>query len=468
MKTNIYTSFILLALFALGSCKSAKDLTFKKEDVPPSYRGHTGADTTGFTIKPLNHFFKDSLLSGLIKEAILNNNTIGIAQKNIEISKLKLMASKWKMAPELTAEIMATSNRFSDNSFNGVLTGGSFHHVENYFLQGTLSWELDIWKKIQNTKREAFASLMETNEVKNAIQTQIVSRVAISYFNLLMLDKQLSTAKENLKLREQTKKIADLKYQSGFETSLATKQVEAARLQTMGLISELESLISTYENSLSVLLGRPPSRIERNTLMDTQGIEENLTVGVPMQLLRNRPDVRGAEYNLRGANARVGISKAKLYPSITISATGGFNSIESGNLFDIPKSLFGTLTGGIIQPILNGKRLKSQYKIDLVERDISIIRFKEVLLVGVQEVSDALVKEEKLSARLKYLMEEENVWIKGITDAQLLYENGMADYLEVISAQNGLLQVQIELAKIKRDQLEASVELYRALGGGWQ
>ena len=197
-------------------------------------------------------------------------------------------------------------------------------------------------------------------------------------------------------------------------------------------------------------------------------MKHNTAIGVPSALVSKRPDVKSAELALKAANANVGITKADLYPALRITAQGGVNSFETSNWFNIPASLFGTVAGGLTQPLLNNKRLKTQYNIALAEREKAVLAFRQSVLVAVSEVSDALVKVEKLQQQETFLKEKVKTLQQAIKNANLLFKNGLAEYLEVLTAQANLLQSELELADLKRQQLTANTDLYRALGGGWK
>ncbi|MEG1229817.1 MAG: TolC family protein, partial [Flavobacterium sp.] len=197
-------------------------------------------------------------------------------------------------------------------------------------------------------------------------------------------------------------------------------------------------------------------------------VKHNTAVGIPSSLVSRRPDVKSAELALKAANANVGITKADLYPALRITAQGGVNSFEASNWFNIPASLFGTVAGGLTQPLLNNKKVRTQYNIAVAEREKAVISFRQSVLVAVSEVSDALVKVEKLQQQETFLQEKVKTLQQAIKNANLLFKNGMAEYLEVLTAQANLLQSELELADIKRQQLTANTDLYRALGGGWK
>ncbi|WP_240732576.1 TolC family protein [Flavobacterium alkalisoli] len=193
-----------------------------------------------------------------------------------------------------------------------------------------------------------------------------------------------------------------------------------------------------------------------------------LTTGVPAAVVSRRPDIKMFEYDLAAANARVGVTKAQMYPALNITASGGLNSFKSDNWFNMPSSLFGIVAGSVAQPLLNNKRLRTQYEVAKVEREKAVLAFRQGVLVAVSEVSDALVKIEKLKEEQQFAEQRVASLQRATGNADKLFNSGMANYLEVITAQSNVLQSELDLAALKRDQLSALAELYKALGGGWK
>jgi len=219
---------------------------------------------------------------------------------------------------------------------------------------------------------------------------------------------------------------------------------------------------------LRILAGELPNSIQRNTLLNQVNIADNLSAGVPSELLSRRPDVRSFELQLTRSNAQVGITKANMYPTISITASGGLNAFTATNWFNVPASLFGLVAGGVVQPVFQRKQLKTAYEIAKVEREEAVIRFRQSVLNAVGEVSNALVRIEKLKTEQSIALNRAQTLQKAITNANMLFKTGMTTYLEVITAQSNVLQSELELAAITREQLSAKVELYRSLGGGWK
>lgn len=470
---NYITKIVMIAILitTIISCKVSKDIETPKDAFPENFRNASvSKDTTSIADLEWKNFFTEKDIIQLIDSAVTRNNDLQIATKNIEIAQYKFTQSKWGNVPQINLNVSASTSNPSDNSFTGKNLGQALgqNHIDDYSAGATLSWEADIWGKIKNQKKGAFAGYLQSEEVKKALQTTIVANVSKGYYNLLMLDAQLEIAKQNYKLNDSTTNIIKLKYDAGQVTSLAIQQSEAQKLVSAQLIPQLEQNIAIQENALSVLTGSFPNSKTRTTRLSALEVKNNNAIGIPTSLVSRRPDVKSAELALKVANANVGITKADLYPALKITAQGGVNSFETSNWFNIPASLFGTVAGGLTQPLLNNKKVRTQYNIAVAEREKAVLSFRQSVLVAVSEVSDALVKVEKLQQQESFLKERVKTLQQAIKNANLLFKNGMAEYLEVLSAQANLLQSELELANIKREQLTANTELYRALGGGWR
>ncbi|CAA9195275.1 Outer membrane protein OprM [Flavobacterium collinsii] len=470
---NYITKIVMIVLLitTLISCKVSKDIETPKDAFPENFRNASvSKDTASIGDTEWKNFFTEKDVIQLIDSAVARNNDLQIATKNIEIAHYRFTQSKWGNVPEVNLSVAASTSNPSDNSFTGKNLGQALgqNHINDFTAGATLSWEADIWGKIKNQKKGAFAGYLQSEEVKKALQTTIVANVSKGYYNLLMLDAQLDIARQNLKLNDSTTNIIKLKYDAGQVTSLAIQQSEAQKLNAAQLIPLLEQNIAIQENALSVLTGSFPNSKQRSLRLSALEIKSNNAIGIPSSLVSRRPDVKSAELALKVANANVGITKANLYPALRITAQGGVNSFEASNWFNIPASLFGTVAGGLTQPLLNNKKVRTQYNIAVAEREKAVFGFRQAVLVAVSEVSDALVKVEKLQQQESFLQQRVKTLQQAIKNANLLFKNGMAEYLEVLSAQSNLLQSELELANIKREQLSANTELYRALGGGWK
>lgn len=468
---NLFSKLAII-LVVLSGCSVSKDIQTPKPELPSEFRNTAAVgDTTSIADVEWKNFFADVTLQKLIDSAIVKNYDMQIAVKNIESSQLLFKQVKWDYVPTVGLNVTASSNRPSDNSVTGLSIsqfGIGTNHVEDYSANLALSWEADIWGKIKNRQRAALAQYLQTAEAKKAVQTSIVANVSQGYYNLLMLDEQLNIAQKNVKLNDSTLRIIRLQYDAGQVTSLAVQQAEAQRQAAEQLVPQFEQNITIQENALRILTGELPGAIARNAKLYDLVVPENLSAGVPSAIVSRRPDVKSSELALTVANANVGITKAAMYPALTITAQGGLNSFKASNWFNIPASLFGTVAGGITEPLLNRKRLKTQYEVAKVDREKTVLQFRQSVLNAVGEVSDALVRIEKLKQQQAIAANRVKTLQQATSNANLLFKNGLATYLEVITAQGNVLQGELELATVKRTQLDAVSELYRSLGGGWK
>jgi len=470
MKNNIVSlAFIWLILSA---CNVSKDIETPRPALPDHFGNAAAtADTSSIADIGWKNFFTDPVLQKLIDSAIAKNYDMQIALKNIEASQLLLKQVKWNNVPQVDLNVTANTDRPSNNSLTGLsLTQYNIgtNHIEDYSANVAVSWEADIWGKIRNQSKAALAAYLQTVEAKKAIQTTLVFNISRGYYNLLMLDAQLDIAHKNVQLNDSTLRIIRLQYDAGQVTLLAVQQAEAQEQAAAQLVPQFEQNISIQENALRILAGNLPGKVERTAILDQMAFPSDLSAGLPANLVGRRPDVKSAELALVNANANVGFNKAAMYPALNITASGGINSFKASNWFNIPASLFGIVGGSIAQPLLEHKQLKTQYEVAKVEREKAVLQFRQSVLNAVGEVSDAMVKIEKLKQQQSIAANRVNTLQHATTNANLLFKNGMANYLEVITAQSNVLQGELELASIKSEELSAVAELYRSLGGGWK
>lgn len=469
MKSHNYLYPLVLLALVAGGCKVSKDIPKPTNAVPAVYRGaERTTDTVSIATVSLKEFISEPDIQRLIDTALLRNYDLQLAVKNIEASELLFKQSKLGNLPVVNLQVNASSNRPSDNSVNGLSTSEFLKttHIEDFNASLGLSWEADIWGKIRSQKQAALAAYLQTAEVKKAIQTRIVANVAQGYYQLLMMDAQMAVAKKNLALNDSTLNIIHMQFDAGQVTSLAIQQAEAQQLVAAQLIPQLEQNIAIQENALRILTGQLPGAVQRLASLENTKVPEHLSAGLPSAMVSRRPDVKSVELSLNVANAKVGITKANMYPTLSITAAGGLNSFKASNWFNVPASLFGVVGGGITQPIFQRKQLKTQYELAKIDREKVVIQFRQSVLNAVGEVSDELVKIEKLKNQYDISSKRVNTLQQAVKNANLLFRNGMATYLEVITAQSNSLLSELELAAIKTAQLTASVELYRTLGGG--
>lgn len=478
IKKNIFIYIavpIIIGSLGIVSCKVTTPYKTPVSDSSMAFRtvkadSVSAADTTSIATIPYSVFFADPTLQSLISRAITGNYDLQKAVKNIEYAQKTLQQAKLGNYPTVTLNASGAISRYSDNSLNGLsissATGKSY--VNDYSLNVQASWEADIWGKINSRKEAALAAYLQTQEAAKAVQTQIVSGIAQGYYNLLMLDAQLEITHKTLLLYDSTIFMTRLQRDAGQTTTLAVQQQEAARQSAALSIPQLEQAIVLQENAINILSGQTPVEIKRSANLAQFTVKDKLPLGIPADLISLRPDVHSSELAIRTAHARTNVSKASLYPSFAITAQGGLNAYLFNNWFNIPGSLFGLASGAITQPLFQQGQLKTQYQQSQIQEAQAVISFKQSVLTAVGEVSDALVKLEKLKEQQVIAAQRVDTLEGAVKNAMLLYKSGMATYLEIISAQGNALQAQLNLADIQRQHLSAMADLYRSLGGGWK
>ncbi|SFO16375.1 efflux transporter, outer membrane factor (OMF) lipoprotein, NodT family [Paenimyroides ummariense] len=469
MKSNILSNLIIATFLAafFSACAVRKPYARPELEMPAKYR--TEVNVTADTILlPWKDFFKDPKLVHLIDKALEKNADVTIALKTIEQMELQYKQAKLSLLPTLDSSLGVNRSYPSKNSLNGSLaeqfTGTKY--IDDFNAGLSLSWEADIWGKARMQQQKAKAEFFAQKYNYQALKTRLITEVASAYFNLINLDQQLEIAKENAALSERTLQMISLQYESGLVTSLGIEQATAQKKTAELIIPLAEQNILIQENALSILCGEYPTAIERKVGMDQIVPDDLFVSGVPASLLSRRPDVQAAEYNLISFNAQAGLAKAAMYPSFSLTAQAGTNSFKFNTWFDLPGSLTKNLAANLAQPIFQQGQLKTAYRSSLLEQEKASIQFRQTVMTAVSEVSDALGRLEGVDKRLVLTQEQSTSLKKATADATLLYQNGTASYLEVITAQNSKLQNDLELINLNMEKLNNIVELYKALGGG--
>ena len=462
MKKYLY---ILPVALAFTGCKVGKDYEQPAVDTPDQFYAGKQVDTAVNTLAELSWqtFFAHGELTQYIQVALEQNTDLQLAIKNIDQANLLFKQSRLALLPDLTMQVAGSHSELSKNS--EVVLSGASRTNKDYTAQLALSWELDVWGKIRRQKEATLASYLQTQEVKRAVQNRLVAEVATAYINLLMLDEQLRIAEEGLVLRENTYALTQKMYEVGNESIVAVQQAEAQWLEAQELLPQIEQEIALQESAMGVLLNHFPQQIERSAKLNDIQFSTELNAGVPATFLSQRPDIQIAEFELKKANAQVGAAQGEMYPSLTISAQGGLNAIETSQWFNTPASLFGTVVGGLVQPIFQKKKLRTAYEVAVIEREKAAISFKNAVVVGYADVHDALVKIDKMQERERVVKQRVTILSASLESIQVMFGLDKASYLEVINAQSLALQSNLNYATLKRDYLASKIDLYRALGG---
>lgn len=423
------------------------------------------ADSLSSATVSWKEIFTDSRLQTYIGKALENNLDIRVALQNMEVAQSYFKQGKQGFFPTLSLSPSHTYSTASLNTQMGAIIGRRVH-LSQWDMIASASWEADIWGKISAQKKAYYASFLATAEAHQAIKSEVVATLATAYYQLLMYDKQQQILQETIRLREESwRTTAELK-QAGSTTEVAVQQTEALLYNAQAQLITVKNSIWALENTICVLLGEEPHPIERGTLSEQQ-FPTQFQQGYAMSLLENRPDVRRAEYNLINAFELTNVARSGFYPSFTITARGGFSSIDFGEWFT-PSSLLASVVSGLTQPIFNKRQIRTQYEVSQANQEIAALNFKKVVLTAGKEVSDAMqnfqTQEEFISLKTK----EMEAYQKATDYSKELFNSGLANYLEVITAEVNRLNAELSVASAQFTQMQYGIVLYKALGGGWR
>ena len=467
--TNSSNKYILMVIAAV--LLSACSIT-KKYERPATlatdklYRDQASADSTTIANMPWQSVFKDEKLNVLIQRGLNNNLNLKNAIENIIQAQASLRQSKLAYYPTLNLEGSVNRNKQSKAGLNFPPGIDINTLTTTYRLGLSTSWEADIWGKLSSSKRAALASYLATDAAKQAVQTQLIADIANNYFLLLAYDKQLKITEETLETRVKGVETIKALKEGAIVTGAAVVQSEANLHAAEVLIPDIKRSIRETENALNILLGQAPAPIERGEL-ETQTVPENLAVGLPSQLLQNRPDVREAEYNFRVAFESTNLAKTYFYPSLTLTASGGFSNLEIKDFFT--NSIFYSIIGGLTQPIFNQGLNKMRLTTAQSQQLQAYNNFQQSLLVAGQEVSNALYSYE-MAVEKQESREKQIAALEKAVDftQQLLEYSSATNYTDVLTSEQNLLSAQLSGINDNLQKLQAVVNLYRALGGGWK
>ncbi|MBZ9730255.1 TolC family protein [Salegentibacter sp. JZCK2] len=468
MRKNSIYKFLLAGTlpFLLVSCFAAKEYERPEiEEVSEElYRtDNLPQDSLNMAAISWTEIFNDPILKNHIAEGLENNIDIRIAIQQMLAAEAYAKQGRASYFPTLSAGPGITHQILSPNSQFGSFFDGS---ITQYDITGNLSWEADIWGKIRSNDRAFTAAYLQSEAAHKAVKSQLIANIANNYYQLLSLDEQLRIAEETVETRKSSLETTEALKQAGNVTEVGVQQTKAQLHTAEALVVQLKNQIRLLENSFSILLGEGPQQIERTDLSE-QNIITSLNTGVPFQLLRNRPDVIAAEYGLINAFELTNAARADFYPSLTLTAASGLQSLELDKLLNV-NSLFANFGASLLQPVFNKRQIRTQYEVSQAQQEEALLNFKQAILIAGREVSDALSNYEASTERIEILENEYEAYNKASGYSEELLNNGLINYLEVLTARENALNSQLNLINAEYNKLNSIVNLYKALGGGWQ
>lgn len=465
---NIKYIGVLGLVFLIQSCFVAKNYDRPQEVVNEKYfrTDELPQDSLSMANLSWKEVFTDEKLNQYIEKGLSNNLDIRIALQNITAAEAYVKQGKAGYFPTLNGTASYTHSTQSLNTQFGAILGGDRQYLNQYEISGNLSWEADIWGKIRSNKRAFAASYLQSVSAHQAVKSELVAAIASTYYQLLAFDEQKRITEETIANREQSVETIRLLKDAGNVTQVAVRQTEAQLLNAKALLLDIDNNIKLLENSFSILLGENPGEIERASLA-AQTINADLKTGVPVQLLSNRPDVMAAEYGLINSFELTNVARSNFYPSLRLTANGGIQSIDFDKLFSA-NSLFASIVGSLAQPILNGRQIRTQYEVRKAQQETALLNYKKTILNASKEVSDAIYTYQANDEKIKLKQQEFEAYDEAITFSEELQVYGMANYLEVLTARENALNAQLSLISTQYGRLNAIVQLYKAVGGGWR
>lgn len=443
------------------SCAMGPDYKRPDVPVPDAFRMGGEKDLNSLANLPWWELLQDQELQKLIRISLQENKDLQRAVANVEEFQARLLIARMDFAPQAT--VQGASPAFGRKS---IFLFPGFASPFNYYIQGSLNWELDFWGRIRRLNEAARGELLAREENRRALILQLVSGVAEAYFDLLQFDMQLDIAKRTLQSWEESVRIAQARLRQGVISKLDADQFEAERANAAARAAELERQKVQKENQISVLLGRNPTQIARGRSLTEQVMPPVVPAGLPSDLLQRRPDVVQAEQQLAAATARIGMTKAERFPRINITGILGVAHPELSRLIT-NESNFAAVGPGFTAPLLNAPLLGFNQKAAEAQAKAAVAQYEQSLLVAFREVEDSLIavktardQREAQRAQVEALRSAHRL-------ATLRYKGGLANYLDVLIAQRNLFEAELALTSTHRLHLVSIVQLYRALGGGW-
>jgi multidrug efflux system outer membrane protein len=473
-------TFQLMALSVLGLMLQAcgtPELIIKKEDthLPVAYKPGVSEKTNTASIK-WKDFFDDPNLISLLDIAVVNNKEINIMMQRISVAQNEIQARRGQYLPFVNIGAGAGGDRTGEFTRKGAVEAGlplangqAFPTYFGDYHFGLFStWELDVWKKLRNAKQVAVLEYMASKEGKNFLVTNLVAEVAHSYYELLSLDNQLTNLEQNINIQQNGLEMVKQLMFYGRTTALAVRRYEAEVAKNKSKLYELNQHITVVENRINFLLGRTSQPIQRASSGFMELKPKVLKAGIPSQLLQNRPDIRQAELELAAAALNINVARANFYPSFSINAGIGYEAFALKYLVNTPASLAATLAGGLVAPLVNKNAIIAEYKNANAKQIQAAYEYEQSIIKAYTEVANQISNIGNLDKNYQLKISQVEALARSIEVATQLFKSARVDYLDVLLVQRDTLDAKKDLIETKQKQIDAMVDLYKSLGGGWQ
>ena len=468
MKVTIHKIILIFFVsFLVVSCHTRQNYQ-RANDVVDEKLFRTDAlpkDSLSMANLSWKEIFTDAVLQKHIAKALENNLDIRIALQNIASAEAYLKQSKAAYQPTISVGPDYSFNTSSLNTQFGQIVGER-RYINQFDITANLGWELDLWGKLKGQEKAQYAAYLSSVAAHQNVKSNLVASIATAYYQLLAFDEQKKIFSNTIEIRKKNLETTKALKEAGIVSEVAVQQSEALVYNAEASLVTLDVQIQMLENTISLLMGEPSHEIERTSL-STQNFAFNTDLGYPSALLANRPDVKQAEFNLINAFELTNAAKAQFYPSLRITGSTGVQSVDIDKLFS-GNSVFANVLVGLAQPILNKRQIRTNYEVSLANQERAYLNFRKTILNAGNEVSDALKMYNAQDQFIAFKKKELSAYDKSVEFSQELVNYGMANYLEVLNANVNKLNAEINIANAQYTKLQAGVELYRALGGGWR
>ena len=468
MKITIHKIILIFFVsFLVVSCHTRQNYQ-RANDVVDEKLFRTNAlpkDSLSMANLSWKEIFTDAVLQKHITKALENNLDIRMALQNIASAEAYLKQSKAAYQPTISVGPDYSFNTSSLNTQFGQIVGER-RYINQFDITANLGWELDLWGKLKGQEKAQYAAYLSSVAAHQNVKSNLVASIATAYYQLLAFDEQKKIFSNTIEIRKKNLETTKALKEAGIVSEVAVQQSEALVYNAEASLVTLDVQIQMLENTISLLMGEPSHEIERTSL-STQNFALNTDLGYPSALLANRPDVKQAEFNLINAFELTNAAKAQFYPSLRITGSTGVQSVDIDKLFS-GNSVFANVLVGLAQPILNKRQIRTNYEVSLANQERAYLNFRKTILNAGNEVSDALKMYNAQDQFIAFKKKELSAYDKSVEFSQELVNYGMANYLEVLNANVNKLNAEINIANAQYSKLQAGVELYRALGGGWR
>ena len=476
LKSLALTATMISSLLITPSCKTPQLRDAQPgQELPASFNGVTSSENSSQV--GIDEFFNDPTLTGLIDQGLACNQELKILAEDIQIAENEVLKRRGAYLPFLTLGAGAGLNKYSPYTLLGADNTQNLQPNHSHFPQplpdfmaaADFSWQIDIWRQLRNARDSAALQFLGTAEGRNYTVTRLVAEIAEKYFTLVALDKRIENLDYTIKLQEQSLEIAKARKEGvrGNELAVQRFTAEVRKNQSEKLI--LQQDIIEAENRINFLVGRYPERVERMTADFSQFLDLNLhqlSLGVPCDLLMNRPDIRQAERDLAAAGLDVKVARARFYPMLVISSGVGYNAFNPRYLFLTPESLIYNVAGDLVGPLINRNAIKADYMSENAKQLQKVYNYQRVVLNAFTEVINRMSKVENYSKSIAVKKQQLEALERSVDVASQLFQNARVEYIDVLFAQRDLRDARSVLIDTKREQLSAIINTYQALGGG--